>query len=309
MALFLSIIFSILRFGAVSDGATDNAAAIERAITACAQHGGGVVSVPEGVFLTGTIRLQSNVTLRLEQGAVLRGVDNLAAYASLQTAHDLSKYESGRGSVNFNSASDPEWSKAMIQCIDIRNAGIEGPGTIDGRHVENERGEEHMRGPHTILIVNGEKLRFKDFQVTRSANYAILAYDIRDCKFNRLTINEGWDGIHIRGCKQVEISHCKMHTGDDAIAGGYWNRIKIHHNVLNSSCNGVRMIMPSTNMEIAHCDIYGPGLHKHRTSGKTTSDAAISWNLAVGGLLRGFSTTYTSTTSGPPAYSRRCPSR
>lgn len=287
MALFLSIIFSILNFGAVSDGATDNAAAIERAITACAQHGGGVVSVPEGVFLTGTIRLQSNVTLRLEQGAVLRGVDNLAAYASLQTAHDLSKYESGRGSVNFNSASDPEWSKAMIQCIDIRNAGIEGPGTIDGWHVENERGEEHMRGPHTILIVNGEKLRFKDFQVTRSANYAILAYDIRDCKFNRLTINEGWDGIHIRGCEQVEISHCKMHTGDDAIAGGYWNRIKIHHNVLNSSCNGVRMIMPSTNMEIAHCDIYGPGLHKHRTSGKTTSDAAISlepggWGPAPG---------------------------
>ena len=158
---------------------------------------------------------------------------------------------------------------------------------IDGQHVVNKRGEEHMRGPHTILVVNGEKLCFKNFQVNRSANYAILAYDIRNSKFNRLRINEGWDGIHIRGCRRVEISHCEMHTGDDAIAGGYWNNIKIHHNILNSSCNGIRMIMPSTNMEVAYCDIYGPGQNKHRTSGKTASDAAISlepggWGSAPG---------------------------
>ena len=287
MFFFLSVIISILHLGAIGDNKTDNTQAINEAITVCARRGGGMVSVPQGIFLTGTIRLQSNVTLRLEQGAVLRGVDHLGAYASLQTTHDLSKYESGRGSVNFNSASDPEWSKAMIQCIDIKNAGIEGPGMIDGQHVENKRGEEHMRGPHTILVVNGERLRFKDFQISRSANYAILAYDIKDSKFNHLKIHEGWDGIHIRGCERVEISHCEMYTGDDAIAGGYWNNIKIHHNLLNSSCNGIRMIMPSTNMEIAHCDIYGPGLNKHRTSDKTTSDAAISlepggWGPAPG---------------------------
>lgn len=289
MCLLLSILINILTLGAAGDNKTDNTLIINQAITTCAQRGGGTVVIPQGIFLTGTLHMQSNVTLRLEENAVLRGINDLKAYESLTTTHDLSKYESGRGSVNFNSASDPEWSKAMIQFLNVRNAGIEGSGTIDGLHVVNPKGEERMRGPHTILIVNGDRLRFTDFKITRSANYAILAYDIRKTKFNRLKINEGWDGIHIRGCENVAISHCEMHTGDDAIAGGYWNNIKITHCVLNSSCNGIRMIMPSTNMEVAHCHIYGPGQNKHITSGKTNSDAAISlepggWGPAPGHL-------------------------
>ena len=42
----------------------------------------------------------------------------------------------------------------------------------------------------------------------------------------------------------------------------------IHDCEINSSCNGVRMIMPSDGVEIRDCHLYGPGAYPHRTSGE-----------------------------------------
>lgn len=153
MNLLLSTIISILTFGAVADnGKTNNAQAINKAIEAAAEKGGGKVVVPAGTFVTGTIYLKSNVMLVLEQGAVLKGSPRLEDYQSLKTTLDLSKYESGEGTVNYNSATDPEWSRSLIFAIGVHNAGICGEGTIDGDNVRNPKGEEHMRGPHTVLL-------------------------------------------------------------------------------------------------------------------------------------------------------------
>ena len=94
MNLLLSTIISILTFGAVADNAkTNNAQAINKAIEAAAEKGGGKVVVPAGTFVTGTIYLKSNVMLVLEQGAVLKGSPRLEDYQSLKTTLDLSKYE------------------------------------------------------------------------------------------------------------------------------------------------------------------------------------------------------------------------
>lgn len=282
MGFLLSIVVSIASFGAVCNNEqANNAEVINHAIEHCAKLGGGRVVIPRGEYYTGSIYLKSGVTLFLEEGAVLRGVQDINAYASLQTKLDLSRYESGQGTVNFNSATDPQWSKAMIFAIDVRNAGIEGKGCIDGADVRNSLGEEHMRGPHTILMADCKNMKFSGFSVKHSANYAFLGYQLEKTQFSNLLIEGGWDGIHIRGARQVEISHCTMHTGDDAIAGGYWEQMRICNNTLNSSCNGIRMIMPSIGLDIIDNNIYGPGEYEHITSHRTRSEAAI--NLEPGG--------------------------
>ena len=56
---------NILEYGAKPDGKTLNSKAIQRAIDAVFQAGGGTVNVPAGVFLTGRIELKSGVTLNL----------------------------------------------------------------------------------------------------------------------------------------------------------------------------------------------------------------------------------------------------
>lgn len=294
MNLLLAIVVSILSYGAIpNDTTVNNAKAINCAIIHCADNGGGVVEVPDGIFTTGTVFLRSGVTLRLSKGAVLLGSKCLSDYSALVTDLDLSRYESGQGTVNYNSAKDKQWSKAMIFGVGCVDAGIEGEGCIDGGDVRNPLGEEHMRGPHTVLLAGCKRMVLRDFKVRRSANYAFLAYCLDKSIFSNITVEGGWDGIHIRGGKHLTIKECNLHTGDDAIAGGYWEGMKISHCALNSSCNGIRMIMPSTDLEITDCDIFGPGQFEHITSHRTRSENAINiepgaWGKAPGRLGRIF---------------------
>ncbi len=292
MNILLTIVVSILAYGAVpNDTTVNNAKAINSAIMYCSRNGGGTVVVPSGTFSTGTLFLRSGVTLRLDNGAVLLGSKRLTDYSPLTTDLDLSRYESGQGTANYNSATDAQWSKAMIMGVKCNDAGIEGEGCIDGGDVRNPQGEEHIRGPHTILLAGCRNMTMRNFKVKRSANYAFLAYRLDKSTFQGLTIKGGWDGIHIRGGHDLIIKGCKLHTGDDAIAGGYWEGMKITHCTLNSSCNGIRMIMPSTDLMIADCDIFGPGQYEHITSHRTRSEHAINlepgaWGKAPGRMDR-----------------------
>ncbi len=288
MNLLLAIVINILSYGAIpNDTTVNNAKAINTAIIRCAEKGGGVVEVPAGTFTTGTVFLRSGVTLRLDKAAVLLGTNNLSDYSSLVTDIDLSRYESGQGTDNYNNATDVQWSKAMIFGVGCVDAGIEGEGCIDGGDVRNPLGEEHMRGPHTILLVDCKKMVMRDFTVRRSGNYAFLAYCLDKSSFRNLTVKGGWDGIHIRGGHDLMIKGCKLHTGDDAIAGGYWEKMKITHCILNSSCNGIRMIMPSVDLEVADCDIFGPGQFEHITSHRTRSEHAINLEPGAWGKVAG----------------------
>lgn len=286
--------FDITRYGAVGNGTKDCTAAINTAIEKCSKKGGGVVVVPAGTFLTSTIRLQSSVELRLEKDAVILGVDDSERYASYKPDHDMSMYDSGGGTANANCSSDERWTKALILGSGLHDIAITGEGTIDGRHVFDPQGEESMRGPHTIILAECKNIRIEGIRITRASNYAFLCYAIENASFKGLHITEGWDGIHIRGGKDVEISNCKLETGDDAIAGGYWENMLIHDCDINSSCNGVRMIMPSDGLEIRDCLFHGPGNYPHRTSGvnkRKNMLFAISlepggWGSAPGDLRR-----------------------
>ena len=62
---------SIVDFGAVGDGKTDNTGAFAKAIDACAEAGGGHVIVPAGTWFTGPIHLRSRIDFHLDSGAVI----------------------------------------------------------------------------------------------------------------------------------------------------------------------------------------------------------------------------------------------
>src|SRR5471032_3341923 len=65
--------FNVRDFGAKGDGVAVDTPAINQAIDAAAAAGGGIVRLPSGTYLSYTVRLRSNITLRLEKGAVLLG--------------------------------------------------------------------------------------------------------------------------------------------------------------------------------------------------------------------------------------------
>lgn len=250
-------VFDIKKYGAKGDGKTINTAAINKAIDACAESGGGTVIVSKGVYLTGTIEMKSHISLYLEEGSVIKGTSDLSAYKYFYPEEEM---------IEYNKSEKPEWNRALILGIGVSDVTISGKGMIDGDHVLDVGGEESMRGPHTLLLAMSRNLTFSDITVRCAANYAFMAYRIEDAVFQNLIIEESWDGIHIRGGKNTVIRNCELYTGDDAIAGGYWENVAITDCRINSACNGIRLIMPATGLKITHCTFKGPGVYPHRTS-------------------------------------------
>ena len=273
------------KFGFVGDGKTDNTKAFNDAVASIAK--GGTLVIPAGNYVTGTIHLKSDITIILEKGANIIGTQNLDSYDHYKPTKDMSKYDTGAGTRNSNVTSDTRWTRALILGQNIENVTIKGEGTIDGQHLKDPQGEENMRGPHTVLIAESKDITLEGIHIRRAANYAVLGFELENAEFNGLDIEEGWDGIHIRGGEDLRIFECFLKTGDDAVAGGYWDNMTIKDCKLNSSCNGVRMIEPSTDVTIKDCEIYGPGKFPHITSGNKESIYGIvfepgAWGYAPG---------------------------
>lgn len=109
--------FNIATYGAVPDGLTFNTNFINKAINDCNQAGGGVVLVPEGVWLTGPIVLRSNVNLHIGHAATLQFTGDKDLYPLV-----LGNWE-GRPAVRCQSP---------ISGDNLENIAITGTGIIDG---------------------------------------------------------------------------------------------------------------------------------------------------------------------------------
>ena len=78
---FAQTIYDVTAAGAVGDGKTDDAKAIQQAIDRCSAEGGGRVLFPRNhTFLAGPIELKSNVELHLEATATLKANPDESIY-------------------------------------------------------------------------------------------------------------------------------------------------------------------------------------------------------------------------------------
>jgi polygalacturonase len=77
-------IFNIVEYGAIADGHTKNTKPFVDAIAACGKAGGGMVLVPPGTWLTGPIRLESNINLHMEKGALVQFSKNIEDFPFIQ---------------------------------------------------------------------------------------------------------------------------------------------------------------------------------------------------------------------------------
>ncbi len=275
-------IFDVRDYGAAGDGEALDTAAINKAVEACAAAGGGQVRFPPGRYLSATVHLKSHVTLFLESGAALVG------------APDPNLYQHPTLPAFMPEARWGKWHRALILGDGLEDIAIAGAGVIDGNKVFDPTGEERMRGPHTFVFINCRDVTIRDVFFVDSANYAIFfqisdRVDIHNVKFAG-----GWDGVHFRGapghpCRDISITDCRFYTGDDSIAGRYWENVVISDCIVNSSCNGIRLIGPATHLIIRDCLFYGPGVHPHRTSDRYNMLAGINlqpgaWDKTIGDL-------------------------
>ena len=116
---FPPAVFDIRDFGALAEAKTKNTEAIRRAIAAASSQGGGSVLVPAGRWLTGPIRLQSNIHLYLAAGAELLFSRDFADYLPPV----FTRWE-GTEVYSYS---------PLIYAKDCQNVAITGSGTLDGQ--------------------------------------------------------------------------------------------------------------------------------------------------------------------------------
>ena len=114
-------VYCVLDFGAKPDGKTICTRAIQNAIDQCADNGGGTVYFPAGTWLTGTVYLESHITLWLDSGCLLLGSKEKRDYGQPRKL-------SGTESETFS-----YW--AIIAGKNLEKTAIRGRGAIDGQGI------------------------------------------------------------------------------------------------------------------------------------------------------------------------------
>jgi polygalacturonase len=211
--------YNIRDFGAKGDGVTLDTAALQAAIDACTHDHGGVVLVPAGIFVIGTVEMKSNVTLRIAaQGKLLGSADGKQYHAA--DAIPLS----GDSTLN-------DGNVGLIFAVKAENFTIEGPGTIDGQGAQfrsANRGELPPAGiggnhrPYHLLFHQCKNIIVRDIFLTQSAYHSIRIIQSSYVQLHGIHIysrvNHNNDGFHFISCQYVHVSNCDIECQDDACA-------------------------------------------------------------------------------------------
>jgi len=244
-------VYNILDYGAKSDTTFLSTIAIQEAINESHKFGGGIVKIPNGKFVIGTIILKSNVTLYLEAGAHLLGSTRLEDYSDdIPVPVEV-----------------PRSKKCMIFTMDAKNVSIEGKGIINGRGYPKYFPHKGERPMH-MRFINCNNILIKDVTVKNSAAWSTHLINCTRIRiegvyfYNRIQFNN--DGIDFDSCKDLFISNCKFDTEDDPICGKSTlakqsENVVITNCIMRSTCSGFKLGTSSKggfkNITISNCII------------------------------------------------------
>ena len=199
-------VVDVTAFGAKGDGKTQNREAINKAIETVAAAGGGTVEFPAGTWVTGSVRLRSNVSLHLERGAVIEASSEVSAYDSPEP-NEWDKFQDFGHSHFHNS---------LIWGEGLENIAIVGGGRISARALM--RGERGGGGDKAIALKLCHNVTLRDFSIANGGHFGILATGIDNLTIDNIMIDTNRDGIDVDSCRNVRISNSSINApNDDAI--------------------------------------------------------------------------------------------
>lgn len=289
--VFSARVYDIRSSGATGDGVTDNTASIQKAIDSCTVTG-GMVYIPEGVFLTATLVLKSNVTLHISAKGVLLGHTSPAAYPYQDPG------------IPFYGG---EWAKqALIFCKEQENVSIEGSGTIDGQgaaFVTNtlKKPDRYRNRPYLLWFAGSKNVRVSGVRLRNSAFWMQHYLGCEKVVIDGIDIwnhsNKNNDMIDIDGCRYVMISNVTGDTDDDGITIKSTSKLVSEHItitncILSSHCNAIKFGTESTggfrNITISNC-VIKPSAQTTTIYGRPAGISGVALEMVDGGILENVS--------------------
>lgn len=285
---------SVRDFGATGNGATLDTKAVQEAIEHVAAKGGGLVTVPKGTYLCGSIWLRSNVEFHLDEGAVIKGSPDIKDYCA---ADCCPQNEAEIGWGDYISGGH------LILGVGVSNVTLSGKGRIDGNSdafLLDSNGAPYSnkslipsRPSQMVWFVDSSEITIKDIELADSPYWSCFLLNCKTVNISGCYVHTrrtdyhtfNGDGIDIDRCQNVVVSNCTINTSDDCItlraSGAHLlekpqdcAQVRVENCILSSSCNAIRIGV-------------GEGhIHDAVLSGISISDTNVAFNI-VGAYSKG----------------------
>ncbi|HYQ56221.1 MAG TPA: glycosyl hydrolase family 28 protein [Draconibacterium sp.] len=215
--------FVISNYGAVNDSNLLQTEFIQQTIDDAAKQGGGVVVIPKGVYLSGALFFKPKTSLYLEEGAVLKGSDNIENFPLMPSRME---------------GQNLDYYPALVNAYGVDNFSISGKGTINGNGLNYwkafwQRRRENpdctnleVSRPRLVFIQHSNNVQLQDVKLINSGFWTTHLYKCNKVKIlNTYTYSPyqpikapSTDAIDIDACSNVLVKGCYMSVNDDAIA-------------------------------------------------------------------------------------------
>jgi polygalacturonase len=215
--------YRITDFTVKNDSTLVQTQKIQAVIDKAHANGGGVVVIPKGTFMSGSLFFKQGTHLHLEEGAKLKGSDDISNFPLVMTRME---------------GQTLKYFAALVNADGLDGFTISGKGTLDGNGLRfwksfwlrrefnpNCTNMDEMR-PRLVYISNSKNVQISDVKCMNSPFWTTHYYKCENIKLLNLYIYSpkapvkapSTDAVDIDACKNFLIKNCYMSVNDDAVA-------------------------------------------------------------------------------------------
>lgn len=215
--------YTITSYNVIKDSTVIQTQKIQAVIDKAFANGGGVVVIPKGTFLSGSLFFKQGTHLHLEEGARLKGSDDISNFPIRTTRME---------------GQTLKYFTALVNADSLNGFTISGKGTLDGNGLRYWRqfwlrrdfnpkttNMDEMR-PRLLYVSNSKNVQISGVKLINSPFWTSHYYKCENVKLLNLYIYSpkapvkapSTDAVDIDACKNFLIKNCYMSVNDDAVA-------------------------------------------------------------------------------------------
>lgn len=214
--------YVVTDYGVSNDSTIVQTQQLQAVIDKAASEGGGVVVIPRGTFLSGSLFFKPGTHLHIAEGGKLKGSDRIANFKIIKTRIE---------------GETCDYFAALVNADHVDGFTITGNGTIDGngyhyweefwirRKWNRKCTNKDAQRPRLVYISNSSNVTVQDVRIMNSAFWTNHIYNsdhVRylDCFIYAPTSGmkaPSSDAIDIDKCHDILINGCFMNVNDDAV--------------------------------------------------------------------------------------------
>ncbi len=219
--------YVITEYGVKADSTILNTKIIQSVIDKAAEEGGGTIIIPKGVFYSGALFFRQNTSLRIEEGGVLKGSDNIENYPLIPSRME------GKSLYYY---------AALVNAYNVDGFSITGKGKIDGnglkywkqfwayrdsmKVLKQTATNLDVHRPRLVFIWGCDNVTIKGVKLHNAGFWTTHLYQCNNVLIEDCDIRTPYepvpapstDGVDIDMCRDVIVRGCYISVNDDGIA-------------------------------------------------------------------------------------------